>query len=254
MRRLHDAKVCLAEALDRLNPLSDAAIAALDPLCSDAESYAYDTDVPTPVGRHRATLVLFGWIAEQITLADGRRQILRLRVPGEICGMREEPADSMTQFHALTDVIVADVSRLALAVRRGQVDASLAEAWRRMEVTHHAADLRHIVRLGRLSARERTGQLLVELYERLSLAGLTQGSAMPMPLTQLQLADHLGLSVVHVNRVLQQFKREGFTEPRPRQLMLRKLAELAQLSHYELGAYPGAQRLAPPPVVRSGVS
>jgi CRP-like cAMP-binding protein len=118
----------------------------------------------------------------------------------------------------------------------------MRKAWRALEETQQAGDLRHLLRLGRLSALERAGHLLLELYERQSFAGLTHGPAMPMPLRQAELADHLGLSVVHVNRVLQQLRRDGFIEMQPRLVVFRKLEALAALSNYQLGAYPSAPR------------
>jgi CRP-like cAMP-binding protein len=53
---------------------------------------------------------------------------------------------------------------------------------------------------------------MLELRHRLSNAGLVSGWRFPMPLTQEQLADTLGLSIVHVNRTLQQLRREKLVD------------------------------------------
>lgn len=77
------------------------------------------------------------------------------------------------------------------------------------EALDEAYLLGHIVQLGRLNAQERIGDFLLEIYERLSLAGLTVGGSFEMPLTREMLADALGLTPVHVNRMIQQARRDG---------------------------------------------
>ena len=70
------------------------------------------------------------------------------------------------------------------------------------------------------------GDLMLELHERLSLSELTQGRSYELPITQETLADALGLTAVHVNRMLQAARRAGdliwstrsMTIPDPKQL------------------------------------
>jgi CRP-like cAMP-binding protein len=77
----------------------------------------------------------------------------------------------------------------------------------------------HIVRLGRLTAYERVAHLVLDIRDRLALVGLAAPDSFPPPLTQETLADVLGLSSVHVNRMLQQLRRDGLVgagvRPRP---------------------------------------
>jgi CRP-like cAMP-binding protein len=68
------------------------------------------------------------------------------------------------------------------------------------------------MRLGRQTALERTAHLFLELRQRLAAVGLADGARFPLPLTQEVLADTLGLSIVHMNRTLQQLRREGLVE------------------------------------------
>jgi CRP-like cAMP-binding protein len=60
-----------------------------------------------------------------------------------------------------------------------------------------------------MTAQERICDLLLELIERMDLAGLVEGGSMAAPLTQETLADATGLTPVHVNRTLQLLRREG---------------------------------------------
>ncbi|MEJ8630752.1 helix-turn-helix domain-containing protein [Sphingomonas sp. I4] len=87
--------------------------------------------------------------------------------------------------------------------------SGLAQAYSVARALDEAYLLGHVVQLGRLNAQERISDFLLEIYERLSLAGLTVGGSFEMPLTQEMLADALGLTPVHVNRMIQQARRDG---------------------------------------------
>jgi len=240
VRRFDDAAPHLITALERHCALTPEACSSVGEVSGRLRRHAAGDPIEADGGRRRSFAVISGWAAEQRVLLDGRRQILRLRIADDICGLREEALEG-AQLHALTDAVLADVTPLRDAVAGGRTDPSLIESWRRMERAEIASDLRHLVRLGRLTALERAGNLMVELFERLEVAGLNSGPVMPLPLTQTHLADHLGLSVVHVNRVLQQLRRDRYIEMRPRQVVIKDLASLARHSCYALGAYP------PPP-------
>lgn len=67
----------------------------------------------------------------------------------------------------------------------------------------------HLVDIGRRNALERTAHFLLELGARLKLVGLGTNEGYDCPLSQYLLADALGLSVVHVNRVLRELREEG---------------------------------------------
>jgi CRP-like cAMP-binding protein len=150
-----------------------------------------------------------GWVAEQRFLSNGRRQIVDLAIPGDIVGFGEEKG---------TGKVAALLNR-AMAVRNARL-------------------VDHLVRLGQLSAIERAAQVFLSLYDRLSAAGLVTGHAMPMPLTQAQLAEHLGMSVVHVNRTLQQLRRDGLLEIRNGRAVLRDRTTLAAMCDYRLRSQP----------------
>ncbi|CAN7617252.1 Crp/Fnr family transcriptional regulator [Phenylobacterium sp. LjRoot219] len=251
MRRVLNATFCLIQALDRHHRLASEAEAELEMLSGPTEDYLSGDYMNAPGTPLRRLLVVAGWAAEQHTLPDGRKQLLRLALAGEVCGVVGPPSESRTQAVALTDVTVADLSKIAAMVRERHADPTLLAAWRTMEALRQASDLRHLVRLGSLSALERTGNLLLELYERSAFAGLTRGAAMRLPLTQVQLAEHLGLSTVHANRVIQQLRREGLIEAQSRQVVFRQLAALALSSCYELGTYPAAPPFQSPSQVRA---
>lgn len=148
-----------------------------------------------------------GWACRHRHLPDGRRFIFDLVLPGDGVGVCLTPRPlAMTSLVALTPVEVIDARDF---VRPEVLDAqpALSAALQSLADADERRLLRHAMRLGRMSALERTGDLLLELHERLSAVGLVQGDRFPLPLTQEGLSDVLGLSVVHVNRTLQELRR-----------------------------------------------
>jgi len=157
-------------------------------------------------------VLVAGWAARVKMLSGGGRQILRLLVPGDFCSYAGAGRPSLSATVALTRTKSVDLGAVTgAALRDPQTEALIATFAPAPEVEHEAL-LLHAVRLGRLSARERTLHLLLELWERLTRAGLADGRTMLLPLTQEVLADTLGLSVVHMNRTLQQLRREELIE------------------------------------------
>ena len=148
-----------------------------------------------------------GWAARIQTLMDGRRQILQIWLPGDVIGQFDQcrnPAPIAIQ--CLTPV---EFARLDTAP---PADSALARALTigAAQVEFHL--LNQVTRLGRLSAYERVANLLLELRDRLALAGCSNGRRFAFPLTQEVLADVIGLTSVHLNRTLQLLRREGAIE------------------------------------------
>lgn len=74
--------------------------------------------------------------------------------------------------------------------------------------------------LGQRTAYERLSHLMVEMFLRLQTVGLTNGNACDFPLTQVDLADATGLTAVHVNRTLQELRKDGLIELQSRRLVI----------------------------------
>jgi CRP-like cAMP-binding protein len=158
-------------------------------------------------GEAHVRIVLSGWIAWMTQFADGRRQIVSLALPGDL--LEGAPSGDLGVVHAsLVPAQTADARGLLAAIARATDGGGLAASWRLARMAADAWRVRQVLRLGRLSAYERTACLMLELHERQSRAGLCDEHSMPLPLTQEMLADILGLSVVHMNRILQQLRRD----------------------------------------------
>jgi CRP-like cAMP-binding protein len=165
-------------------------------------------------------LIVSGWAARVRVLYDGRRQFLSFLLPGDLVGhcAQSDPV-AVCSVVALTDMLVT---------RAPDSDGSpgLTEAYAVSRALDEAYLLAQIVRLGRYNALERIADLILELEERLSCARLTTGGRFRFPLTQETLADALGLTSVHTNRMLQSLRRTGDLILRGGEIYLPDLAAL----------------------------
>lgn len=151
-------------------------------------------------------LLLEGWAGRYISLADGRRQIVALHVPGDFVDLHSFPLQVMDH-----SVATFTPCRIALAPhdRLRALTASEPHLARLLWLSTliDAAILRQwLVGSGKRSAVEQTAHLFCELFVRLQLTGRTEGQAFLFPLSQVELADCLGVSAVHANRVLQELR------------------------------------------------
>lgn len=158
-----------------------------------------------PVGG--TLLILSGWGARVRELADGRRQILNLLLPGDLVGQGglARPLASST---------VASLSELRYCIApKANGLADLETCYAVSQALDEAHLLAQITRLGRLNAQERLLDLFLELRQRLRLCQLVmvdgRSETFPFLLTQEMLADTTGLTPVHINRTLQQLRRRG---------------------------------------------
>jgi len=150
-----------------------------------------------------AQLLVRGWAARVKIFADGRRQFLSFLLPGDLVGYCRQPAPlAVSTVTTLTEVEICPAPDTAALDTIYAMSAALEEAYL----------LEQIVRLGRMSAMERIYSLFLELHERLSRAGLVTQTGFDMPLTQEILGDALGLTAVHINRMLQDARRAGLLE------------------------------------------
>ena len=206
-----------------LAALDQPAIAALQAAMEEARAVRSRRDIITE-GREitQALLLLSGWAARVRLLPDGRRQFLSFLLPGDLIGACDHPhAVAVSTVIAMSDVTVC-------ALPQAEPGSPLHIAYAVSRAIDEGHLLAQITRLGRLNAQERISDLLLELYERLTLNGSVSGNGFDLPLTQETLADALGLTSVHVNRMLQQARREGDMQWRVGHVKLSDPAGLAR--------------------------
>ena len=189
------------------------------------------TICPHEDGSPHPRLIVGGWACRPRLLPDGRRQMLGLLLPGDLMGDRGERRPlALNPVIALTPVRTIGIGRLVQAIRTRPEDyAGIARALAAFERGEEMVLLDHVVRLGCQSARQRLSHLLLELHHRLSSIGFVHNGSFPMPLTQDTLGELLGLSLVHVNRIVAQLRREKIVSIRSGVVTVEDFAQLALL-------------------------
>ena len=154
-------------------------------------------------------ILLGGWACRTRSLADGRRQITTFLLAGDICDLDnlyiDPPAETVS---TLTECEVATISKARMR-ELAQGDGGLAEALGWFAALDKVVLGARVASLGQRPARERIAHLLCELFTRLQARGEADGNRCRVPLTQEQLGDALGLTTVHVNRVLQGLRADN---------------------------------------------
>lgn len=160
-------------------------------------------------GGQAAYILMSGWACSYKILEDGQRQIIDFKIPGDFLGLRsvllhlsDHSVEPVTDIE-VTEVHVSDF--LDTFSKTPRLATAIFWAVSRDE----AIVVEHLVDVGRRDAEERVAHFLLELGARLNLVGMGSKAGYACPLTQYLLADALGLSSVHINRVLRKLREAG---------------------------------------------
>ena len=158
-------------------------------------------------------VLVSGSAARVRELQDGRRQIIGLVLPGDGIGLSRRPSPiAQCPVVALTPIQTLDATPVVLAIADRAAYPGLSAAVDVASALDEAWLVDQVVRLGRLTAYERLAHLILEIRSRLTALDMDAEGRLPFPLTQEMLADATGLSMVHVNRTLQQLRRNKLVE------------------------------------------
>jgi CRP-like cAMP-binding protein len=180
-----------------------------------------------------STLLVDGILCRYKDLSDGQRQITELHVAGDFADLHSFTLKHLDHsIMTLTPAIVVQVPHAKLQAITEQhphlarvlwfstnLDAAIHREWE--------------VSLGRRSALERTAHLFCELQIRLGLVGLANERGYALPITQIELSECLGLTSVHVNRVLKELRERELVEFRGGRVTISNLAELRRLGEFD---------------------
>jgi CRP-like cAMP-binding protein len=228
--------------------LAEDDIHLLNELCVKEERIAAHVTFMSEGEPPRSAFVLTrGLVCRYRLLSDGRRQILSFLLPGDFYDLHLFLMDLVD--HSVATIVstrLAAVGQKAVfdLVTRPRLRTAL---WSSM--MQEAAMMRErIVALGRRNARGRVAYLLCEFVWRYMAIGMNEGYSIRFPLTQTEIADSLGLTSVHVNRVLQDFRGDKLITLHRGRLTLhdvKRLQNIAEFSRDYLhlsGVTRGAQR------------
>lgn len=181
-----------------------------------------------------AFILAQGWACSYKILPDGGRQIVDFAVPGDFLGLRSvlfRTADHSVE--AITSIEASAVLAADILEGFGQ-SPRLATAVLWAASRDEAMVVEHLVNVGRRSADERMGHILLELGARLKLVGLGDKTGYDCPLTQYHLADLLGLTPVHVNRVLRNLREDGLVTFRKGRVTFDDFERLKKFSEFDV--------------------
>lgn len=156
-----------------------------------------------------SSLVVSGLAARYKVLAGGGRQFTALHVPGDFVDLQSLLLKKMD--HAVVALTPMRVARVAHATLRQITDdfPHLARLLWLTTLVDGAIHREWILSMGRRQAPARLAHLVCELFTRLQAVGKVDGMSFALPLTQAQMGDVLGVSSVHMNRTLQELRRDG---------------------------------------------
>ena len=151
--------------------------------------------------------VLSGVLLRYKLLEDGRRQIVNFMFPGDLIGLQAAMGEPLTHsVEALTDATLCVFARERFPeLIRTHPELGYDVIW--LAAKEEQSLEEHLVALGQRTARERIAYLAVFLVQRAIETGIARGNSVTMTVTQSQIADMLGLSLVHTNRTLQSLRQ-----------------------------------------------
>lgn len=195
---------------EALGPLPDEGRRVLEDLPLCPRPVAADRDLVREGERATDCLLLLDGFACRHKLSeDGTRQIVGFHIPGDFVDLTSLLLGKMD--HSVAAVTPVRVAAIAHATLLGWTRShpDLAHLLWRDTLIEAAIFREWVVNVGRRSAHQRTAHLLCELVARMRTLGLAREDACELPISQVKLADALGLSPVHVDRMIQELRGEG---------------------------------------------
>lgn len=177
-------------------------------------------------------IVQSGWLMSSTVLPNGQRQILRFYFPGDLAGVT-----SIAFEKTVAAVSAVDKARLCRFPRSSlreifQTHPRLAALFYTIGMVENVDLSDRLRALGRTSGKARIAQFLLSTAARRKITSGKEESFITIPLTQADLADAVGLTKVHVNRLLRQMTEEGMIERNRKDFTLARPDELQRIAHF----------------------
>jgi CRP-like cAMP-binding protein len=156
--------------------------------------------------------VLDGFGRRSILLEDGRRQVVNFVFPGDFLGLQAAIMGEMKHsVEATSEMRLCVFERTRLwEMFRDRPERAFDLTWIAAVEEHFLGET--VATLGQRDAVERMAWALLRIWRRLCALGLLSNGSVPLPFRQNELADALGLSVVHTSRTLSILRREELVE------------------------------------------
>ena len=234
MDALHPHTHALLRKIESIVTLAEDEKAALLRLPMHVQDLRANQDIVREGDRpSRCCLMVEGFACRYQVTPEGKRQIFSFHIPGEIpdlqslhIGTMDHTLGTVTRCkvgfirHEAVQDLCTRYPRLAGALwRETLIDAAIFREW--------------MIGLGRREADARIAHFLCEMLVRLRAVGLAEGNRCPLPLTQTEIGDALGLSTVHVNRTLQKLRGDNLITLTKTHLTVTDWAGLKTLGEFD---------------------
>ncbi|MFL5298525.1 MAG: Crp/Fnr family transcriptional regulator [Phenylobacterium sp.] len=224
----------LLRSMEVIGRVSDTDRALVTSLPMRIRQFGEDTDLVREGDRpNECCLLVDGLACRYKLLAEGQRQILSFHLAGDVPDLQSLHLGVMDHsLGTLTPGSAAYIPHAAL----GEVtdkSASLTAIFWRITLIDAAIFREWLAGVGRRTAHQRVAHLICEFFVRMRALGLADGKAMDLALTQAEIADALGLSTVHVNRVLQDLRRDGLIASEGKRMLIKDWPRLKQVGDFD---------------------
>lgn len=182
---------------------------------------------------HESLMLLDGWLVRSKDLPSGERQVMEIHVAGDFADLH-----GFTLKRLDHDVVTVTESVLGLVPHERLAEMTreyprLTRVYWLMTNIDASITREMALSLGQRSAISRMAHLFCELHVRLGIVGRTNDDSFDFPLTQRELSECLGLTVVHVNRTLQELRRRQIVESENRHIRILDKHALEALAEFD---------------------
>jgi len=176
-----------------------------------------------------------GWMLVSRIDADGNRQVLRTVLPGETLGLQPDcHGPAIYSARALTNSVVCN---LPCATELCSSHPSLAMCLVKTSTSDMLLTELYLAMINQHNAKEKIAFMILEISYRLKQRGLNKKNTFQFPLKQRDIADMLGLTVIHVNRILHDLKVEKILMIKNHDLIIYNYDQLIDLAGQDLIKY-----------------
>jgi len=202
--------------------------------CHNQRTFAARTDLiregdkPGP-----GFVILEGWACRYKLLPEGTRQITAFLLPGDTCDLHASVSTAMGHsIGALTTARVALVPRRILEALV-ETRSAISRAFWWTQLVEEETLRAWMVSVGRRNGEQRVAHLMCELYFRARPVGLIKTTGLELPLSQTVIGDALGLTPIHVNRVLRRLRLNGVMTLSNGNLVITDIDKLANVAGFD---------------------
>jgi CRP-like cAMP-binding protein len=178
-------------------------------------------------------VILEGWACRYKLLPEGSRQITAFLMPGDTCDLHATVSNAME--HSIATLTTARIAMVPRGTLETLIETrpAITRAFWWTQLVYEDTLRAWIVSMGRRNGLQRVAHLMCELHMRARNVGLTDGERFELPLTQTVIGDALGLTPIHVNRVLRKLRLSGVMTLSGGALVIADIAKLAAVAGFD---------------------